>query len=81
MWHELPDIALALIVLFAFLLAWRTEGTDPIWQERRRAISPAARSRIAAAARSGGLLADSGVLIVFGMLPECAMMLSWISSF
>jgi hypothetical protein len=29
--HDLPDIALALIVLGAFVLAWRAEGDDPIW--------------------------------------------------
>jgi hypothetical protein len=56
--HDLPDIALALIVLCAFVLVWRREGDDPIWQERRRALSPADRSRIAAAARSGDLLAS-----------------------
>jgi hypothetical protein len=54
--HDLPDIAIALIVLGAFVLVWRTEGDDPIWQARWAALSPADRSRIAAAARSGKLL-------------------------
>jgi len=56
--HDLPDIAIALILLGAFVLVWRTEGDDPIWEERWRALSPADRSRIARAARSGDLLAS-----------------------
>jgi len=55
---DLVDIALALIVLFAFLLVWRKEGDDPVWQERWRALSPADRTRIARAARSGALLSS-----------------------
>jgi hypothetical protein len=54
--HYLPHIAIALIVLGAFVTVWRTEGDDPIWQERWRALSPAERARIAAAARDGSLL-------------------------
>jgi hypothetical protein len=56
--HDLPDIALALIVLGAFVFVWRAEGDDPVWRERRRAISPADRARIAASVRSGDLLAS-----------------------
>jgi hypothetical protein len=56
--HDLPDIALALIVLGAFVLVWRTGGDDPAWQERWRALSPADRTRIARAARNGSLLAS-----------------------
>jgi hypothetical protein len=58
LFHYLPHIALALIVLGAFVLVWRAEGDDPIWEERWRALSPAERSRIAGAARSGSLLAS-----------------------
>jgi hypothetical protein len=56
--HDLPDIALALIVLGAFVLVWRTGGDDPAWHERWRALSPADRTRIARAARNGSLLAS-----------------------
>jgi hypothetical protein len=56
--HDLPDIALALIVLGAFVLVWRTEGDDPVWQARWAALSPAERNRIARAARAGDLLAS-----------------------
>ena len=55
---DLVDIAIALILLGAFVLVWRTEGDDPIWEERWRALSAADRSRIARAARSGDLLAS-----------------------
>jgi hypothetical protein len=55
--HDLPDIAIALIVVGAFILVWRTEGDDPDWDARWRALSSADRTRIAAAARSGALLA------------------------
>jgi hypothetical protein len=55
--HDLPDIALALIVIGAFVLVWRNEGEDPLWQARWSALTPAERNRIAAAARSGKLLA------------------------
>jgi hypothetical protein len=55
--HDLPDIAIALIVAGAFVLVWRTEGDDPDWDARWRALSPPDRTRIAAAARSGALLA------------------------
>jgi hypothetical protein len=56
--HYLPHIAIALVVLGAFVLVWRAEGDDPLWLERWRALSPTERSRIAAAARSGSLLAS-----------------------
>jgi hypothetical protein len=49
--HDLPDIAIALIVLGAFVAVWRAEGDDPVWRERWRALSPADRNRIARAAR------------------------------
>jgi hypothetical protein len=56
--HFLPHIIIALIVLGAFVMVWRAEGDDPIWQARWASLSPADRARIAAAARSGGLLAS-----------------------
>jgi hypothetical protein len=56
--HYLPHIAIALIVLGAFVLVWRAEGDDPLWQARWRALDPDERSRIAAAARAGDLLAS-----------------------
>jgi len=66
---DLVDIVLALIVLFTFLLVWRREGDDPVWQERWRALSPADRSLpLGIALMAGGLLADSGVFIAFGVL-------------
>lgn len=75
MLHDLPDIAIALIVLGAFVLVWRTEGDDPIWRERWRALSPADRARIARAARSGSLLASedeiqlaAGIALIAGGL-------------
>ena len=33
MLHYLPHIAIALVVLGAFVLVWRAEGDDPLWQE------------------------------------------------
>jgi hypothetical protein len=45
-------------VLAAFVMVWRNEGDDPIWEERWRALSAADQARIAAAARSGSLLAS-----------------------
>jgi hypothetical protein len=56
--HDLPDIAVALIVVGAFVLVWRNEGDDPAWQARWGALSPTERYRIETAARSGGLLAS-----------------------
>jgi hypothetical protein len=56
--HYLPHILIAAIVLAAFVMVWRTEGDDPLWQERWRALSPTEQARIAAAARSGSLLAS-----------------------
>jgi len=44
--HDLPDIAIALIVPAAIVVAWLGGDDDPIWQERRRALSPADRNRI-----------------------------------
>ena len=58
MLHYLPHIAIALIVLGAFVTVWRREGDDPLWQQRWSALSPAERVRLAAAARSGALLAS-----------------------
>lgn len=52
------DIGIALFVLLAFVLAWRVGEDDPAWKERWQALSPAERARIAAAARSGTLLAS-----------------------
>jgi hypothetical protein len=56
--HYLPHIAIALIVLAAFVTVWRAEGDDPIWQARWAALSRADRARIVAAARAGDLLAS-----------------------
>jgi hypothetical protein len=56
--HYLPHIVIALVVLGAFVLVWRAEGDDPTWQARWAALSPGERVRIAAAARSGSLLAS-----------------------
>jgi hypothetical protein len=56
--HYLPHIVIAAIVFAAFVMVWRAEGDDPLWQERWRALSPTERARIAAAARSGSLLAS-----------------------
>ena len=58
MLHYLPHVALALIVLGAFVLVWRAEGDDPGWEERWQALSPAERARLASAARAGSLLAS-----------------------
>jgi len=56
--HYLPDIAIALILIGAFVMVLRAESDDPRWEARWRSLSPAERSRIAAAARSGSLLAS-----------------------
>jgi hypothetical protein len=56
--HFLPHIIIVLIVLGAFVTVWRAEGDDPLWQSRWAALSPADQARIAAAARSGDLLAS-----------------------
>jgi hypothetical protein len=56
--NDLPDIAIALIVLAAFVLVWRTEGDNPVWKARWDALSPADRIRISRAARSGELLSS-----------------------
>jgi hypothetical protein len=57
--HFLPHIIIALIVLGAFVTVWRAEGDDdPLWQARWAALPPTERARIAAAARSGDLLAS-----------------------
>ncbi len=45
-------------MLGAFVLVWRAEGDDPLWLARWNALSPAERARLAAAARSGTLLAS-----------------------
>lgn len=58
MLHYLPHVLIALIVLGAFVLIWRAEGDDPLWERRWSALSPADRPRIATAARSGSLLAS-----------------------
>jgi hypothetical protein len=55
----LPHIFIALIVIGAFALVWRAEGDDPVWEERWRGLAPAEQARIAAAARSGSLLAST----------------------
>jgi hypothetical protein len=54
--HYLPHIAVALVVLAAFVMVWRAEGDDPTWQLRWAALPPDERVRLAAAARSGSLL-------------------------
>jgi hypothetical protein len=56
--HYLPHIAVVLIVLAAFVMVWRTEGDDPLWRHRWYQLPLAERNRIAAAARSGALLAS-----------------------
>jgi hypothetical protein len=56
--HYLPHVLIALIVIGAFVMVWRAEGDDPLWLARWNALSPAERARIAAAARSGSLLAS-----------------------
>lgn len=57
MLQYLPHVVIALIVIGAFVLVWRAEGDDPLWLARWNALSPAERARLAAAARSGHLLA------------------------
>jgi hypothetical protein len=52
------EIALIVILLGAFVLAYRIKDDDPAWEERWRALSPADRARIALAARTGALLAS-----------------------
>jgi hypothetical protein len=52
------EIALVAILLGAFVQAYRVKDDDPAWEERWSALSPADRTRIAAAARSGSLLAS-----------------------
>jgi hypothetical protein len=56
--HYLPHLAVALIVVGAFVLVWRAEGDDPVWVMRWNGLSPTERARIAGAARSGSLLAS-----------------------
>jgi hypothetical protein len=56
--HYLPHLAIALIVLAAFVMVWRTEGDDPGWRARWASLTPKERVRIGAAARSGALLAS-----------------------
>jgi hypothetical protein len=56
--HYLPHILIVLILVAAFVLAYRVEDDDPTWVERWRALSPADRTRLATAARSGTLLAE-----------------------
>jgi hypothetical protein len=57
--HYLPHILIALLVVGAFVLVWRAEGDDPGWEERWSALPAGERDRIAAAARSGDLLASA----------------------
>jgi hypothetical protein len=54
----LIEIAIALVVLGAFVLVWRREGDDPLWLARWNGLSPGERARIAAAACSGEPLAS-----------------------
>lgn len=56
--HSVQDIAIALILVVALVLAYRVKDDDQAWEERWHALSPADRTRIAAAARSGALLAE-----------------------
>lgn len=55
---DLVDITLALIVLGAFVGVWLVKDDDADWKRRWAELSPAERSRLAAAARSGTLLAS-----------------------
>jgi hypothetical protein len=52
------DIVLAAIVVGALVIMLRLESEDPTWEARWHELSAADRARIAAAARSGALLAD-----------------------
>jgi hypothetical protein len=54
----LVDLALLAILVAAAVLVFRDRVDDSSWEERWRALSPADRARLAAAARSGALLAD-----------------------
>jgi hypothetical protein len=51
-----PDLFIALVLVGAFVVAYRIKDDDPAWKERWDALSPADRTRIARAARSGELL-------------------------
>jgi hypothetical protein len=56
---DLVDIAIAVIFLAAVVTAGKAgSDADPTWEERWRALSPADRARLAAAARSDSLLAS-----------------------
>jgi hypothetical protein len=54
----LVDIALLVIVVGAAVLVFRDRVDESAWEERWRTLTPADRTRIAAAARRGALLAD-----------------------
>lgn len=54
----LVDLALVVIVIGAVVLVFRDRVDDSAWEERWQALDAADRSRIAAAVRRGGLLAD-----------------------
>lgn len=54
----LVDLALLVIVVGAAVLVFRDRVDESDWEERWRALTPADRTRIAAAARHGNLLAD-----------------------
>jgi hypothetical protein len=56
--HYLPHIAIALIVLGAFVTVWRREGDDPLWRQRWNELPPPERRRLVAAARAGTILAS-----------------------
>jgi hypothetical protein len=49
----LPDLLITLVLVAAFVHAFRIKDDDPVWDERWDALSPADRTRIARAARSG----------------------------
>jgi hypothetical protein len=57
---SLTDILVVVIAAIAFVALVRIgkDTDDPVWEERWRALSPAERTRIAAATRSGDLLAS-----------------------
>jgi hypothetical protein len=55
---DLVDLVIAAIFLGAVVAVWRVGDDDPAWEERWHDLSPADRARIAAAARSGALLAS-----------------------
>lgn len=58
--NSITDFAIVVILGIGIVLAFRRddENEDPEWEARWRDLTPADRSRIKAAARTGALLAD-----------------------